>query len=212
MTTTFRPALLAIVAAALLVQGAAAQPPVGRDPGDRLRRADADGDGRVTRDEFIKARSSELEAAFARLDADGNGAIDDKEMAAAAERMRSAGGREGRDGPPRPAERPRRAEGTGPDGERPQRADGERPRRPDGERPVRSGRPGAGPGGEEAFNRLDRDGDGSLSRGEFAEGRERMRELMQRNGPPPAGPGSPDRPDRGDRGPEQGFRRPPQQD
>ena len=93
MTTTFRPALLAIVAAALLVQGAAAQPPVGRDPGDRLRRADADGDGRVTRDEFIKARSSDLEAAFARLDADGNGAIDDEEMAAAAERMRSAGGR-----------------------------------------------------------------------------------------------------------------------
>jgi hypothetical protein len=77
---------------------------------------------------------------------------------------------------------------------------------------VGSGRPGAGPGGEEAFTRLDRDGDGSLSREEFAEGMERMRELMQRNGPPPAGPGRPGRPDRGDRGPEQGFRRPPQQD
>ena len=202
MTTTFRPALLAIVAAALLVQGAAAQPPVGRDPGDRLRRADADGDGRVTRDEFIKARSSELEAAFARLDADGNGAIDDKEMAAAAERMRSAGGREG---PPRPAERPRRAEGTGPDGERPQRADGERPARSDGERPPR---PGAGPVGEEAFNRFDRDGDGRLSRDEFMEGMARLREAGRRG----EGPGIPDRGGRDDRGPEQGFRRPPVQD
>lgn len=184
MTTTFRPLLLAIAAA--VAQGAAAQPPGDRDPAERLRRADADGDGKVTRDEFIKARTAEIEAAFARIDGDGNGTLDDKEMAAAAERMRPAGGREGRR----------------PEGERPRRADGDRPRRPDSERPPR---PGVGPGGEEAFNRFDRDDDGSLSREEFAEGMARMRDFLQRG----EGPGIPDR---GGRGPEQGLRRPPPQD
>lgn len=209
MTAPFCPLLLAVVSAAL-VPAAAAQPPVDREPGDRLRRADADGDGKVTRDEFIKARTADIEAAFARLDADGNGTLDDKEMASAAERMQSAAGREGRDGPLRPAgERTRRADGTGAEGERPKRPDGERPRRPDGERPKR---PGAGSGGEEAFNRFDRDGDGRLSREEFTDGMARMRESMQRNGPAPEGSGIPERAGRGDRGPEPALRRPPPQD
>lgn len=112
MTTTFRPALLAIVAATL-AQGAVAQPPLDRDPAARLKRADADGDGKVSRDEFIKARTAESEAAFARLDADGNGTLDDKEIGAAAERMRP-GRRPDGDGPRRP-------DGTGPEGERPPR-------------------------------------------------------------------------------------------
>lgn len=194
MTTTLRPALLAIVAAAL-AQGADAQPPVDRDPAARLKRADADGDGKVSRDEFIKARTAESEAAFARLDADGNGTLDDREIGVAAERMRP-GRRPDGDGPRRP-------DGTGPEGERPpRRPDGERPpRRPDGERPPR---PGAGRGGEEAFNRFDRDGDGRLSREEFMDGMARMREAGRDEGP--------GIPDRGGRGPEQGFRRPPEQD
>jgi hypothetical protein len=205
MTTTYHAILLAILTATL-AQAVSAQPPGDRDPAASLKRADADGDGKVTRDEFIKSRTAESEAAFARLDADGNGTLDDREIGAAAERMRPGRRPEGQG--------PRRPDNAGAEGERPKRPDGERPRRPDGERPQppdgeRPPRPGAGPGGEEAFNRLDRDGDGSLSREEFAEGMARMRDSRQRNGSPPGGPGPAGR---GERGPEQGFRRPPPQD
>jgi hypothetical protein len=201
MTSLFRPLPLAVVCITL-ASVAAAQPPVRRNPAEMLKRADANGDGKVTRDEFIKARTADAEAAFARLDTDGDGTLDDKELTAAAERGRPGGAGERRpDGewPTRPdGERPRR-----PDGERPQRADGERPQRADGERPQR---PGPGAGGAEAFNRLDHDGDGRLSREEFDEGMAQLRGAMQRGG---AGPGQPDR---GGRGPAEGFRKPPQQD
>ena len=206
-TTISLRSLLAAGVCLTLVGTAAAQPPVDRDPVEMLKRADTDGDGKVNRDEFIKARTADLEAAFGRIDADGDGKIDESEAKAAAERMRSlgAGGREGF----------RRLEG--PRGERP---DGERPRRPDGDGPPAQGgewpqRPGSGAGGEEAFGRLDRDGDGTLSREEFAEGMARMREFMQRGGGRPGGaggPGGPGMPDRGGRGSEEGFRRPPPQD
>jgi Ca2+-binding EF-hand superfamily protein len=177
MTATFRTLLFTVVGVAL-AHAAAAQPPADRNPVEMMKRADTDGDGKVSRDEFIRARTADIEAMFGRIDADGDGTLDEQEVTTAAERMR----------------------GMGPGGRRP---DGQRPPRPDGERPPR---PGSGPGGEEAFNRLDRDGDGRLSREEFDEGMARMREFMQRGGP---GPGMPDR---GGRGPEQGFRRPPQQD
>jgi hypothetical protein len=217
MTSLFRPLPLAVVCITL-ASVAAAQPPVRRNPAEMLKRADANGDGKVTRDEFIKARTADAEAAFARLDTDGDGTLDDKELTAAAERGRPGGAGERRpDGewPTRPdGERPRRPDGERPqraDGERPQRADGERPQRADGERPQRADgerpqRPGPGAGGAEAFNRLDHDGDGRLSREEFDEGMAQLRGAMQRGG---AGPGQPDR---GGRGPAEGFRKPPQQD
>jgi len=193
--------VLAASACLALAGTAAAQPPVDRDPVEMLKRADTDGDGRVNRDEFIKARTADLEAAFGRIDSDGDGKIDESEAKAAAERMRSlgAGGREGF----------RR-----PEGPRGERADGERPRRSDGGGPPAQGgewpqRLGSGAGGEEAFSRLDRDGDGKLSREEFADGMARMREFMRRGMPGPGGPGGPDR---AGRGPEEGFRRPPPQD
>ena len=100
---------------------AVAQPPMESSPAEMVKRADADGDGKVSRDEFIKARTTALEQAFARMDTDG---------------------------------------------------------------------------------------DGKLSKEEFATGMKRLRELMQQGG---AGLSGPRRPG-GDRGPEQGFRRPPQQD
>jgi len=193
MSITIRMLLVTLAWFAATAAGANAQPMPDRDPGEMMRRADTDGDGTVSRDEFIKARTADLQAAFDRIDANGDGKLDEQEVTAAAERMRSmgAGGREGF-----------------------RRPDSARPRRPDGDDPSQQGgewpqRPGSGAGGEEAFNRLDRDGDGKLSREEFAEGVARMREFIQRGGGRPGGLGMPDR---GGRGTEEGFRRPPQQD
>jgi len=161
---------------------AVAQPPMESSPAEMVKRADADGDGKVSRDEFIKARTTALEQAFARMDIDGDGKLDEKEVEAGAAQARAMG----------PA-------GLGgfrrPDADRPQRPGGDRPQRP-------------GAMAEQGFDRMDADGDGKLSKEEFAAGMKRLRELMQQGG---AGLGGPRRPG-GDRGPEQGFRRPPQQD
>ena len=163
---------------------AVAQPPMESSPAEMVKRADADGDGKVSRDEFIKARTTALEQAFARMDTDGDGKLDEKEVEAGAAQARAMG----------PA-------GLG--GFR--RPDADRPQRPGADRPQR---PGAGVMAEQGFDRMDADGDGKLSKEEFATGMKRLRELMQQGG---AGLGGPRRPG-GDRGPEQGFRRPPQQD
>ena len=163
---------------------AVAQPPMESSPAEMVKRADTDGDGKVSRDEFIKARTTALEQAFARMDTDGDGKLDEKEVEAGAAQARAMG----------PA-------GLG--GFR--RPDADRPQRPGGDRPQR---PGAGAMAEQGFDRMDADGDGKLSKEEFATGMKRLRELMQQGG---AGLGGPRRPG-GDRGPEQGFRRPPQQD
>jgi len=140
-----------------------AAPPVGRSPGEMFKRADADGDSKVTKEEFIKARTAEMEQAFARIDTNGDGAIDVAEAERFAQMMR--GGMQAREGGPRP------------EGER--RPDGEKPRMP------------AGEAMDEPFQRLDRDGSGQLSREEFEVGLMRMREMMQRGGLPgrPAGQG-----------------------
>jgi hypothetical protein len=161
---------------------AVAQPPMDSSPAEMVKRADTDGDGKVSRDEFIKARTTALEQAFARMDTDGDGKLDEKEVEAGTAQARAMG----------PA-------GLGgfrrPDADRPQRPGGDRPQRP-------------GAMAEQGFDRMDADGDGKLSKEEFAAGMKRLRELMQQGG---AGRGGPRRPG-GDRGPEQGFRRPPQQD
>jgi hypothetical protein len=163
---------------------AVAQPPMESSPAEMVKRADADGDGKVSRDEFIKARTTALEQAFARMDTDGDGKLDEKEVEAGAAQARAMGP-------------------TGRGGFR--RPDADRPQRPGGDRPQR---PGAGAMAEQGFDRMDAAGDGKLSKEEFAAGMKRLRELMQQGG---AGLGGPRRPG-GDRGPEQGFRRPPQQD
>lgn len=152
-------------------------PPGGRSPAEMISRADKDGDGRVSRKEFIETRTAEMESMFDRIDGNGDGFLDEREVGEMAERMRAGA-------------------------ESMQRPGGERFRRPDGPRPE-GGRPEGAPRAGEAFDRMDGNGDGSLSREEFTAGMERLREVMQRGGT-----GRPD----GRRGPEEGFRRPPRQD
>ena len=205
--------LLAATFALSLMTAAVAQPPADRQPGGMLKQADTDGDGTVSREEFMSARTAKLGEAFSRMDTNGDAKLDGQEIGAAGERMRPMPG-EGRDFPRRPdGPRPERERPPRPDGDRPPRPEGERPPRAEGDRPQRAEgdrpqRPGGGAMAGEAFDRLDADGDGKLSREEFVDGMARMREFMQRNGPGGLGvPGGP-----GGRGPEQGFRRPPQQD
>lgn len=161
--------------------------PGGRDPAEAFKRADADSDGKVSKDEFLKARSAESEQMFDRIDANRDGFIEPEEGRRFMESAR--GPMAGREGGPRPGG-DRRPEGP--------RGEGPRPEGP-------AGRPAAGGPGPEMFQRFDGDGNGQLSRDEFEAGMMRLREMMQRNGMGqlpgrPAGPGG---------GPAEGFRRPP---
>ncbi len=235
MKTQFKPIFGILCGGALLAGASLAQegnrpPPGGPDgrgnPAEMLKRADADGDGKVSKEEFIKARSAELEEAFGRIDTNSDGFIDEAEVKAVADRMREGfnrGGGEMRrpDGGGRPeGEGMRRPDGEGgfrrpPEGERP-----EGMRRPDGEggfRRPEGGPPGGERGafmGDQAFSRMDTNGDGVLSKEEFETGMARMREMLRGvgrgEGPPGAGSRGPEgmrRPEGG----EGGFRRPPQQ-
>lgn len=212
--------------------------PEGRgNPSEMLKRADADGDGKVSKEEFVKARTAELDEAFARIDGNADGFLDEAEAKAIAERMREAMAR-GPEGMRRPdgegfrrPEGPGRPEGEGgfrrpPEGERPEGM--RRPpegeggfRRPEGGPPGGEGgfrRPEGGPpGGErggfmagEAFFRMDTSGDGSLSKEEFETGMAKMREMMRGMGRG-EGPGQGFRGPGGPGGGEGGFRRPPSQ-
>lgn len=179
--------------------------PEGRNPADMLKRSDTDGDGKVSKDEFIKARAAEMEEAFARIDANTDGYVDEAEVSQIAERMRAAGGRGTPDGARRP-------EGEGM--RRPEGDSGFRRPPEGGDRPEGGPRPeGAAAFMEQAFGRMDQDGNGQLSREEFTQGMAKMREMMGRGGMgrgegPGGAPGA-GRPPGG--GGEGGFRRPPQQ-
>jgi Ca2+-binding EF-hand superfamily protein len=181
-------ALVSVTAAAQSAEDQQRQPagpPVGaRSPAEMIARADKDGDGRVSRKEFLETRTAEMETMFDRVDGNGDGFLDEGEVAGIAVRMRA--GAEGQrpmvERLRRPVDAPERSRVNG-------REEGVRP----------EGAPRAG----EAFDRMDRDGNGSLSREEFTAGMERLREMMQR-----AGIGRPE----GRRGSDEGFRRPPQQD
>lgn len=147
-----------VAAVALSLAGvslAAAQDSDRGRAGEWLRRADADGDGKVTKAEFLKARSADLEDNFGRIDANGNGILDEDEAERVIAMMRGAAGM-ARDGG----------------------------RRPDGTPPGRGPGPGRGTGEEmdALFQRMDSDGDGKLSREEFSAGMTRLREMMQQRG------------------------------
>lgn len=149
---------------------------------------DENHDGRLSRDEFSRAATF-----FGDLDRNHDGFIDDRELTN--NHGHDEGGPRGPEGRgpradrgfgPPPGEGPegrRRPGGEGPDEK--EMRDGERPRHEGGEgergRPGFGGpRPEGGPGGpggrfnpEEMFKRMDKDGDGSLSKEEAPE---RMKE------------------------------------
>ena len=176
------------------IPAAFAQPPMEFSAAEMVARADTDGDGKLSRDEFIKARTSGLEQNFARMDTDGDGKLDEKEVEAGTGQARAMAAGAGFRRPP---------------GQRPQRPEGERPRAAGEGRPQR---PGEDAMAAQGFDRMDTDGDGKLSREEFLAGMARLRASMQPGGAGPRGPDGVGRPGRDRRGPEGGFRQPPRQD
>ncbi|SKA88250.1 EF hand [Prosthecobacter debontii] len=143
-----------------------------------LKRADANGDGKISKEEFGAMSQREgNDERFARMDTNSDGYVDQAEMASVAEKMREGmrGGRPGEGGGFR---RPdgegkeggfRRPPGGSPEGGA--RPDGERPQPPEGGRRPEGGPPG-GPGGppmDEIFGRMDKDADGSVSKEEYVE-------------------------------------------
>ena len=179
----------------LLAAGAlplSAQQPGGGRLAEFLKRADKDGDGKISKDEFkAMSQRDESEERFGRADSNADGYLDSDEMARIGERMRrGAGGSPGSPGGPG------RPEGSGgfrrppgdspegaprPEGERPPgpRPEGDRPAgpRPEGDRPAgprpEGDRPGGPPPGGPGFNpdevyaRMDKNSDGGVDKAEY---------------------------------------------
>lgn len=184
-------------------------PEGGGDGANRLaefiKRADTDGDGKISKEEFSNMGRKESGDRFSKMDANSDGFVDQTEIASLAQNMR------------------RGAEGQGmrrPEGGSPGR-EGGRPEggpRPDGDRSK--GAPEGGPraGGmlgdpKEGFKRMDADGNGSVSEDEFIKATEKMREMMRNRGGQPGAPGQDGARRPGGEGGaprgDGGFRRPP---
>lgn len=209
-------------------------PPQGAfDPKARFEEAfkkiDSNGDGKVTKEEFIEFSKKEAEERFVKMDASGSGSLTKEQLFESMRRQRG-----GETGQRRP-EGFRRPEGEG-GGARPRPgADGGQPSGEQGGQPgggfggQQGGRGGFGGGmgggmvelfrkiqetgsvskedftkmSEEQFKRLDSNGDGKVTREELEELGRKMREARggQQGGSPDGGA-----PQGGGQG---GFRRPP---
>lgn len=213
-----------------------------------IKKVDANGDGKITKEEFLNYSKKEAEDRFAKIDTNADGTVDENEIKAAADKIRGDGrrggdggfrrgeGQGGDGGFRRPSEGGAPGRGDGPPGQG--RPEGAPPPPPEGQRPEgaparEGGRGPGGPGGfgallgnpdeafkkmdkngdgfvdaaeykefsseeiENRFKRIDANGDGKVSLEEMKEALGRMREMMRRGGM--GGPG----------GGEGGFRRPP---
>lgn len=212
---------------ALLAQDAPPPPPAGgegRPPGgearpggppqgggDRLaefiKRADADADGKISKEEFVNSTKKESEDRFSKLDTNTDGFADKAEIEEAGRKMREMAQRrpDGEGGPggfrrPEGGENMRRPEGQGPDGfRRPEGGgDGTRPRPGQGD--SQPGNP-PGPGGEGGFRRpggeggrpqgagmmgdmlqrMDKNSDGSVTKEEYMSSTEERFAQMDEN-------------------------------
>jgi len=180
--------------------------------GEFLKRADTDSDGKISKEEFATMGKKESEERFVKMDANGDGFVDQEEIAKISQMARQGQG-----------QGMRRPEGSPPGGgeggvRRP--PSGEGAGRPEGMRPGgEGGQRGAGMFGDpkESFKRMDTDGNGSVSEDEYIAAMTKLREAMgSRGGQPGAGgPGGMRRPGGEGGAPGEapsggsGFRRPP---
>jgi hypothetical protein len=204
-----RTSFLILAAGTALSFSATAQEGPGQrlNPADMLKRADTNNDGKISKEEFMAARTAELGEQFARMDANADGHIDEQEIRVITERMRDAMSQRGPGGEGRgPGGEMRRPEGgPPPEGGFRRPPEGGPERRPEGGPPPEGRRPEGGPAmAGEMFDRMDEDKDGKLSRSEFEAGMGRLREMLGRGRGEGPGFGRPSgAPDGG------GFRRPP---
>ena len=145
---------------------------------------DTNHDGRLSKDELAK-----LGEKFDELDRNHDGQLDPFELIGG-----PAGGPDGRGAPPREGVAPREGqprEGNPPREGAPRgeggRRDADRPdgaRRPDGEAPTRERRTDAGQPAERGpiFQRLDRNGDGKISKEEAPEAMKERFSMLDTNG------------------------------
>ena len=159
--------------------------------GDFFKKIDTNGDGKVSKDEYLAHAQKEAEERFTKVDGNTDGSIEKSEFEDAAKKMQAQrpNGPGPKDGPRNRPEGPR-GEGRGDrgdrkdgprDGERGDRQDGPR----DGDRPPGGPRDGAdrggfkrpdgqGPGPQDRGNMIgarlksmDKDGDGNISKEEY---------------------------------------------
>ena len=187
--------------------------PEGRRPelprlGEYMKRADANGDGKISQEEFQSAGKKESAERFSKMDSNGDGQVDETEMRQMAEKMRDGmrRGLEGpRDGGPRP-EGPRdggpRPEGPRDGGFNPAEMFGRMDKSGDGSIDRDEFMDFSQAEAKARFERADESGDGKISQEEMRQAFERARQMMR--GPSEAGGRRP-----GGDAPG-GFRRPPE--
>jgi len=144
---------------------------------DFIKKVDTNGDGKITKEEFLTYSKKEAEERFAKMDTNGDGVVDETEIKAAAEKIREAGMRRGEGQGEGGFRRPPGSEAGKEPGAAPARRERAQGERPQGERAPGSpegGPPRGGPGmgammgnPEEFFKKIDKNGDGIVDAAEY---------------------------------------------